>query len=761
MPSAQSSLLSHTQEDHLQQNTICVAVPSPLYSTFHYLLDSSNQNTDLPQGCRVMVPFGKQKLVGVVIEDADQDKNAFAKTKLKPIIQVLDYQPIIDQTLMSLCLWIADYYHHPIGEVIQQVLPTALRKGGDTKLATQTCYQLNSEKTHSEIEDLLKRATKQRKAWEVFQTNYMMRSDELKQHNISTATIKALIEKSLIIKTPLPAHELSINEETTASSPPQLNGEQSEAVDAISEAFGQFAPFLLEGVTGSGKTEVYLQAIERLLEQGRQALVLVPEIGLTPQTVGRFQKRFPNKTIAVIHSGLNDNQRKQSWLLAQHGIADILIGTRSASLTPMPRLGLIVIDEEHDASFKQQEGLRYHARDTAIKRAQLCDIPIVLGSATPSIESLYNAEHERYRLLTLKQRAAASKPTQIDLIDVRKQPLHEGLSETLIEQMQQTLARGEQAMVFINRRGYSPALICHDCGWTASCTFCDMKMTVHRTPPHLHCHHCDHQEAIPPHCLHCNSSNLEFIGTGTERTELALQQFFADTPIYRIDRDTTKQKNAFNDMLDAINTGEPAILVGTQMLAKGHHFANVTLVGIIDADSGLFSADFRSPERFGQLITQVAGRAGRESKQGKVLIQTHLPEHPLLNTLIAKNYGVYARNLLLERKQNQLPPFCQMTLIRANDTDPLKGQTLLQQANSFLASLCQQYDIPAHQISLWGPSQAPIAKTAGRYRWQLAIQTQSRKQRHWLLNQLIDWLQKQNLAKRVRWSIDVDALDLY
>lgn len=761
MPSAQSSLLSHTQEDHLQQNAIRVAVPSPLYRTFHYLADENN-STALSPGSRVLVPFGKQKQVGVIVGNALNEMDSVAASKLKPIIQALDAQPIIDQTLLSLCHWIADYYHHPIGDVIQQALPTALRKGGDTLLATQTCYQLNTDNINDEqIDTLLKRAVKQRDAFKIFQNHNVIRSDELKHHNISPATIKALLEKQLVSKQQRLAHELLASKEASKSAVHQLNSEQSKAVDAINEAFDHFTPFLLEGVTGSGKTEVYLHAIEQLLAKDKQALVLVPEIGLTPQTVGRFQKRFPNKTIAVIHSGLNDNQRKQAWLLAQQGIADILIGTRSASLTPMPRLGLIVIDEEHDSSFKQQEGLRYHARDTAIKRAQLCDIPIVLGSATPSIESLYNAEHSRYTLLQLNQRAAASTPTHIDLIDVRKQALHEGLSEALIEQMQQTLTRGEQAMVFINRRGYSPALICHDCGWTASCTFCDMKMTVHRSPPHLHCHHCDHQEAIPPKCLHCGSANLEFIGTGTERTELALQQFFADTPIYRIDRDTTKQKSAFNDMLDAINTGEPAILVGTQMLAKGHHFANVTLVGIIDADSGLFSADFRSSERFGQLMTQVAGRAGRESKQGRVLIQTHLPEHPLLNTLITKHYGVYARNILQERKQNQLPPFYQMTLIRANDTDPLKGQTLLQQANGFLASLCQQYDIPAHQISLWGPSQAPIAKTAGRYRWQLMVQTQSRQQRHWLLNQLIDWLQKQKLAKRVRWSIDVDVMDLY
>jgi len=492
-----------------------------------------------------------------------------------------------------------------------------------------------------------------------------------------------------------------------------------------------------------------------VLNNGRQALVLIPEIGLTPQTLSRFQHRF-NRPMAVLHSGLNDTERKQAWLLASLGHADIVIGTRSAIFTPLKDPGIIILDEEHDMSFKQQEGFRYSARDLAALRCQRLKIPLILGSATPSLESYYNASQQRYKLLRLTQRAGNAKPPTIELIDLKRQPLKEGFSQPLLDTIEQHLLARGQVLVFINRRGFAPTLLCHDCGWLSQCPNCDSRLTVHQNPSHLHCHHCDYQRSVIHQCPNCNSRELNCVGQGTERTEVLLQNQFPDFPVLRVDRDSTRRKNAMQDIVDEVNRGEPCLLVGTQMLAKGHHFPNVTLVAIIDADGGLFSTDFRGPERMGQLMLQVAGRAGREERPGKVLIQSHLCDHPLLQTLLRQGYSAFAQLLLDERQVSHLPPYRFMALLRAESKRPENAMELLQTARAIAQGLSPSDP----ELQYLGPLPAPMEKRNDRFRYQLQIQASNRARLHQLLQPLIAQLEQHPLSRRTRWSIDVDPQDM-
>jgi len=528
-----------------------------------------------------------------------------------------------------------------------------------------------------------------------------------------------------------------------------LNAEQRQALVAIDRKAGQFQPWLLFGITGSGKTEIYLQAIASVLARGEQALVLVPEIGLAPQTVARFRARFQTE-IAVLHSGRNERERLEAWRAARSGQAGIVIGTRSAVFTPLARPGLIIVDEEHDLSFKQHEGFRYHARDLAVRRAQLESTPIVLGSATPSLESLANARLGRYELLELKERAAGASMPVFKLIDLRQQKLQDGFSDLLLQAVKTTLARGEQVLVFINRRGFAPLLLCHDCGWQAHCRRCDARPTLHRSPVRLHCHHCGSESAPPVQCPSCGSADLRAVGLGTERAEELLGKRFPKVPLFRVDRDSTRRKDALSQLYHEIHSAGPALLVGTQMLAKGHHFPKVTLVAILDVDGGLFGADFRAPEHMAQLILQVAGRAGRADKPGLVLLQTHQPEHPLLHELITAGYSAFAERVLEERRQLGLPPFGHLALIRAEATDAARPMTFLQQIAA-----------AAHPgLQLWGPVPAPMEKRAGRFRAHLLLQSERRPALHAALDALIPCIERLPDARRVRWSVDVDPQDI-
>lgn len=534
----------------------------------------------------------------------------------------------------------------------------------------------------------------------------------------------------------------------------RLNTEQATAVGAIRSEDTQFAAWLLAGVTGSGKTEVYLSVLENILAQGRQALVLVPEIGLTPQTIARFRERF-NAPVEVLHSGLNDSERLSVWLRARNGEAAIVIGTRSALFTPFSRLGVIIIDEEHDSSYKQQEGWRYHARDLAVFRAREEGIPIVMGTATPALETLHNVQMGKYRQLTLSKRAGNAKPAVQHLLDLKGLPLKVGLSQPLLKRIKAHLQADNQVILFLNRRGYAPALLCHECGWIAECQRCDHYYTLHQNYRQLRCHHCDSQRPVPQQCPKCGSTHLVSVGVGTEQLENELAPLFPDTPITRIDRDTTSRKGSLEQHLADVHQGGARILIGTQMLAKGHHFPDVTLVALLDVDGALFSADFRSAERFAQLYTQVSGRAGRAGKQGEVILQTHHPEHPLLQILLQQGYDAFAKQALAERKSVFLPPYTSHIIVRSEDHDNQQSALFLQQLRNLLETS------PLKDDALWimGPVPALQAKRGGRFRWQLLLQHPSRQLLQRLIKTSQPLINTLPQARKVKWTLDVDPID--
>lgn len=533
------------------------------------------------------------------------------------------------------------------------------------------------------------------------------------------------------------------------ASPFDLNELQKKAVSDIHDT-NEFNVFCLQGVTGSGKTEVYLQSMAPLIAAGKQVLVMVPEIALTPQTIARFQKRF-NVPIVSLHSELTDKQRLDAWSQAHSGHARIIIGTRSAIFVPLKNPGLIVIDEAHDPSFKQQSGFRYSARDVAIRRAQMENFPIVLGSATPSMETLMNVNRGRYRKLVLPNRAGEAKTPETHVIDLRSQSLTSGLSDALISRMKAHLKNGGQVLLFLNRRGYAPTLLCHHCGWMAVCARCDARMTLHKNPARLFCHHCGTQSSAPEICTSCQQAELSDIGVGTEQLEQALTKLFPSETIVRIDRDSTRKKGSLQKMLEDIHSGKANILIGTQMLSKGHHFPQLTLVAIVDADGGLYGTDFRSMERMAQLLVQVSGRAGRDSQVGEVVIQTHHPNNDLLQLLLKQGYVSFSDSLLKERQLAQLPPFSHLALLRAEAVGK-------EQSIEFLKSIKQM--LKPNGVKLLGPIPAPMEKRAGRYRAQLLLQAEKRLVLHQVADQFVRLCQSHPLSRKVRWSIDIDPQDM-
>ncbi len=587
-----------------------VALPVPLDKQFDYKIPS---HLFPIIGGRVSVPFGRQTLTGIVT--ALVNESEFELDKLKPIKALLDNQPVWPESVYSLLVWCSQFYQYPLGETLANALPSALRKGKAADFATLVEWQLTSS-GRDQLMQGFGRAVKQAKVMHMLEHGPVPHQEFIDEE-VGSAVLKTLEEKGWVEsvekkpkRQPWPV-ELENDQDK-----PKLNEEQAIAIATVNSQT-DFGCFLLEGVTGSGKTEVYLNMIKPILDQGKQALVLVPEIGLTPQTINRFKRRF-NVPVEVIHSGLNDSERLNAWLSARDKIAGIVIGTRSALFTPFADLGIIIVDEEHDASYKQQDSLRYHARDVAIMRAHKAQIPVVLGSATPAFETLHNAQIGKYSYLTLTSRAGVALPTTNKVLDVKGEYLESGLSASLIAEMQRHLKAGNQVMLFLNRRGFSPALMCHDCGWTAECKRCDAYYTYHQYSNEMRCHHCGSQQHIVHHCQGCGSANLVTVGVGTEQLEAQLGQLFPEYKTIRIDRDSTRRKGSLESALESIRKGEYQILIGTQMLAKGHHFPDVTLVALLDVDASLYSSDFRASERLAQLFTQVAGRAGRASKPGKL-----------------------------------------------------------------------------------------------------------------------------------------------
>lgn len=732
------------------QKFIRVALAIPLYTCFDYMLGEGMDLNDCKIGARVLVPFRGREQVGVIY--AICDSTNLSPKRIKAIKQILDPEPILPKNILQQLTWAADYYHYPIGEVIVGSLPTLLRQAQAAKLSEIDFWRLTPKATAQSPADL-KRAKKQ---LELF--TYMQDLPEKKISNskiielFSRAAISGLEQKAYIEK-----FSEAVTLDVVATEPEaklHLNTEQQIALDSISESLGGFKTFLLNGITGSGKTEVYLQLIEKVIQRGEQALVLVPEIGLTPQTLQRFQKRFP-VPIAIFHSGLNNRERLNAWLLAKQGIAKVIIGTRSVLFTPLQKLGAIIVDECHDVSFKQQDGFRYNARDLSILRGSIDKVPVVLGTATPSIESLHNINNGRYQSLTLSQRAGNSVAAKYKIIDIRDEKLDEGLSDQVISGIKQHLAEKNQVLVFLNRRGYAPALMCHHCSWVANCKRCDARMTLHLSPRYLHCHHCDARSYPTKQCPCCLHNSLTPIGIGTERLETVFQRLLPDTQVIRIDRDSIRRKQAMDQALEKIHGGESQILIGTQMLAKGHHFPNVTLVVILDADGGFFSADFRAAERTAQLILQVAGRAGRAEKPGEVWIQTRNPKHPQLLKLIDSGYQEFANEIYAERKLANLPPFAFLALLRveANQKDLLIN--FLQDVRKAAEANIQD------QVNLFGPIPAPMEKRQGRYRFQLLVQANKRNSLQHALDPLIKIISKDQRSRKVRWSLDVDPQDMF
>ena len=727
-----------------------VAVPSPLHRDFDYLPPADTDPSHLKPGVRLRLPFGRRELVGVLLGTSQESEVPAAK--LKAARRLLDDAPLVPADMLALARWAADYYRHPIGEVVQALLPVPLRQGKPARLPVTPLWCLNAM-GHAADPKSLARAKRQ----QALHTLLLRHPAGLEAAAIAeelpepAAALRALLKRGWLENASAERHAADSTPVPVMAGTTQLNPAQRQAAEEIAAALPSYRAFLLDGVTGSGKTEVYLEAIAAALGQGLQALVLLPEINLTPQTLARFRARFGQ--VAAFHSGLSEGERLATWLAARDGTAPVIVGTRSAAWLPLKSPGLFVVDEEHDASFKQHEGFRYSARDLAVVRAQRAKVPVVLGSATPSLESLHNSAKGRYTRLLLPERAGVARHPSMKLLDIRARPLVEGMSDLLLDAVKRHLAAEGQVLLFLNRRGYAPIFMCHDCGTPEACKRCDARMTLHGTK-RLVCHHCGAERPVPVRCGHCGSSAFGAIGQGTERVEQALMELFPEAGVARVDRDSTRRKGSMEKLLGEVQDGKRRLLVGTQMLAKGHDFPNVTLVGVLDADQGLFSADFRASERMAQLIIQVAGRAGRADKPGEVLIQTHQPDHPLLQHLVREGYGSFAQAALAERRLAGLPPYAALALLRAESPATAPPTAFLEAARDRLAGR------RASGVTLLGPAPAPMERRAGRYRANLLLQASQRAPLQKLLAATLPELSELKQARKVRWSIDIDPVSL-
>ena len=772
-----------------------VAVPVPVRHLFDYLPPQPGSTPSVHPGTRVRVPFGRTSAIGVVVGTAPA--STVDAKRLKRVREVIDPEPLIDPAMLKLLLWASGYFQHPVGEVVVGTLPRLLRLGRAPKAERTVRYAASAAGAQALAGGIGGAPVQSRLLSLMLDAGSVSEAELVVAHRDWRRPMRALIAKGWAepfpdaprradrlhggggpdrpVRSDDQQREARLPDEARRPDPqllndeqrhgtdrpdapdrphrPVLNAEQSRAVEAVEARLGEFTPFVLDGVTGSGKTEVYLRLIETTVARGRQALVLIPEIGLTPQLLARFRERLSCR-VAALHSGLSDGERLSSWTHARNGTADVLVGTRSAVFVPLARPGLFIVDEEHDLSFKQQDGFRYSARDLAVVRARDAGAPVVLGSATPSLEAIENMRRGRYRQLDLPHRAGGATPPRIDVVDLRQRPFDNGLCDVLVAALEETKARSEQALLFINRRGYAPRLMCFACGWIADCDRCDAHLVFHREDGRMRCHHCAAERAPAEECPECGSKNVRRLGLGTERVARALERRIEGLRVARMDRDAIRRRGSLEALLDRVHAGEVDAVVGTQMLAKGHHFPNVTLVAILDADAGLFGIDFRATERMAQLLLQVAGRAGRGDRTGRVLLQTHHPEHPLLRVLVLEGYRKFCAEALAERRGARLPPFASLALVRAEALQRDAPQSFLRDAGACASARLHP------GVTVLGPVPSPMERRAGRYRAQLLVDATSRRALQRFLPEWIAELEALPSARKVRWSVDVDPQEM-
>ena len=724
---------------------LSVALDVPVSQTFDYLAPDDDE---VVPGTRVLVPFGPRKMIGVALGTSDH--SALPSHRLKRVTRVLSATPALRADDLRLLSFASEYYHYPLGQVVMNALPLRLRRREAAPAGIRK-YALTNIGKAKQVEDLPARASVKRKLLaELHARDSLSLGDIAALAKTGRAALREF-EAAGWVEQRVTSELADAPRSSAAVNAWPLNTAQAAAVDAIHGAIGRFKAFLLYGVTGSGKTEVYLRAAEAVLERDEQVLLLVPEIALTPQLEAMVQSRFPSVALVSLHSGLNETERLNNWLAAHSGKARIVLGTRLSVFTSLPRLGLIVVDEEHDASFKQTEGFCYSARDLAVVRASQRSVPVVLGSATPSLESYHNAQTGRYTLLALPERING-RPPRIECVSLRNAQSVDGFAPHVLDAIRQRLARSEQTLVFINRRGYAPVLMCHSCGWLSGCHRCSAQLVLHLPARELHCHHCGHCAPVPQACPDCGNPDLSPIGQGTQRVEESLARHFPAARILRVDRDSTRSKHAWSRMRARIEAREVDILVGTQILAKGHDFPHLALVCVLNADGMLYSADFRASERLYALLTQVAGRAGRGEAQGEVLIQSEFPEHPIYSALRTQQLDIYANALLAERRSAGFPPYVRQALLRA---EAAEVDTALQ----FLAHAKEIARVLADEVELYDPVPAPMVRLAGRERAHLLVQSASRAKLHAFLSTWRDLLaaEKSSVA---RWALDIDPIEL-
>lgn len=702
----------------------------------------------LPPGTRVLVPFRNKTVVGIVWEtDIAPDMDT---ARILSVQQAFVEEKPLPQSWRDLLAFTSRYYHYPTGQAVFAALPQGLKETRAVEMPQPPLFYALNEVGRAQTPPPA-RFNKKAALWDALLSGGMTMA-ALKQVNVqATKLIEDWAEQGWIETTEAAQPTLRSYHGQTSHSEFVLNADQQKASDEIQTAFGKFQPFLLYGITGSGKTEVYFDAMAKVLAQGRQVLFLLPEINLTPQLLKRVENRFADVPTAVLHSQMAAGKRTQDYLRAMLGQAKLVIGTRLAVFTPLPDVGLIVVDEEHDGSFKQDNELRYHARDLAVWRAKQSGCPVVLGSATPSLESWHKAQSSAYRLLQLTERAHASAQLpQVEILNVGRLKLDNGFSPQALQLLKQNFEAGGISLVYLNRRGFAPALFCGDCGHTFGCPNCSAKMVLHQRARQLRCHHCDHREPIPFKCPDCGNQDLTAVGHGTQRVEETLRTFLPKAAVVRVDRDSTAHKNDWADLYRRIADNEIDILIGTQMLAKGHDFARLNLVIVLNADGSLYSADFRAPERLFAELMQVSGRAGRADKPGKVLIQTQLPEHPVFAAVKAQNYAVFAENELNERQMFAMPPFGFQTAVRADAPRVADAMEFLNAAKETLAPLLPE------SVSQFGAAPMLMVRLAERERAQIFLESTSRQDLHRAVSLWVQVLQ-QNRDGKIRWSVDVDV----